>query len=236
MKRILFVDDEAKILDGLRRSLRNMRGQWEMVFAEGGAAALQECACSTIRRGGIRRPHAGHGGGRISGQSEGSLPRHRANHPFRPMQPKLGAQVCREWRISSLASHASPRHSRRQYKGSAGFAMLFHVGPTREAISCVQWLPSQAQVYQELADQIESSTASIERVAGSRCPRHRDVGKGGAIGKFWFFWHPPTDIERGTRGQTSRVRDPQGDVGVRFGISAVFHGPSRRGYSLADDS
>ncbi len=44
MKRILFVDDEAKILDGLRRSLRDMRSQWEMVFAEGGVAALGECA------------------------------------------------------------------------------------------------------------------------------------------------------------------------------------------------
>src|ERR1035438_9263268 len=44
VKRILFVDDEARILDGLRRSLRNMRGPWEMVFAEGAGAALQECA------------------------------------------------------------------------------------------------------------------------------------------------------------------------------------------------
>ncbi len=42
MKRILFVDDEKNVLDGLRRSLRGRRKTWEMVFAEGGEAALRE--------------------------------------------------------------------------------------------------------------------------------------------------------------------------------------------------
>jgi putative nucleotidyltransferase with HDIG domain len=40
MKRILFVDDEVSILDGLKRMLRPMRNEWEMSFATGGAAAL----------------------------------------------------------------------------------------------------------------------------------------------------------------------------------------------------
>jgi putative nucleotidyltransferase with HDIG domain len=39
-KRILFVDDEPLVLQGLQRSLRSMRSQWEMEFAEGGAQAL----------------------------------------------------------------------------------------------------------------------------------------------------------------------------------------------------
>ena len=33
--RILFVDDEANVLAGLRRMLRPMREQWDMVFASG---------------------------------------------------------------------------------------------------------------------------------------------------------------------------------------------------------
>jgi DNA-binding NarL/FixJ family response regulator len=37
---ILFVDDDPLILDGLRRMLRTHRRQWEMSFADGGAAAL----------------------------------------------------------------------------------------------------------------------------------------------------------------------------------------------------
>lgn len=42
MKRILFVDDEQHILDGLRDLLRRQRDEWEMVFALGGDAALRE--------------------------------------------------------------------------------------------------------------------------------------------------------------------------------------------------
>jgi HD-like signal output (HDOD) protein len=40
MKRILFVDDEVSILDGLKRMLRPMRAEWEMTFAPGGEQAL----------------------------------------------------------------------------------------------------------------------------------------------------------------------------------------------------
>jgi HD-like signal output (HDOD) protein/CheY-like chemotaxis protein len=38
----LFVDDEPRVLDGLRLSLRSKRKVWEMVFANGGLAAVQE--------------------------------------------------------------------------------------------------------------------------------------------------------------------------------------------------
>ncbi len=38
--KVLFVDDEANVLSGLRRMLRGQRKVWEMQFANGGAAAL----------------------------------------------------------------------------------------------------------------------------------------------------------------------------------------------------
>lgn len=44
MKRILFVDDEQRILDGLRDLLRKNRKDWDMVFALGGQQALVELA------------------------------------------------------------------------------------------------------------------------------------------------------------------------------------------------
>ncbi|MEA3207375.1 MAG: hypothetical protein QOE70_432 [Chthoniobacter sp.] len=40
-KRILFVDDEPLVLQGLERLLRSMRDQWEMEFVESGAQALE---------------------------------------------------------------------------------------------------------------------------------------------------------------------------------------------------
>jgi HD-like signal output (HDOD) protein/CheY-like chemotaxis protein len=44
--RVLFVDDEPRILDGLRRSLRAKRADWDMSFATSGAAALELLAHS----------------------------------------------------------------------------------------------------------------------------------------------------------------------------------------------
>lgn len=40
-KRILFVDDEPMVLEGLRRMLRPMREEWEIAFATGGSEALE---------------------------------------------------------------------------------------------------------------------------------------------------------------------------------------------------
>ena len=40
-QRLLFVDDEAMILAGLRRALHGMRGEWEMHFVDSAHAALQ---------------------------------------------------------------------------------------------------------------------------------------------------------------------------------------------------
>jgi YesN/AraC family two-component response regulator len=39
--RILFVDDEPNLLHGLQRSLRPMRGQWDMYFAANGREAME---------------------------------------------------------------------------------------------------------------------------------------------------------------------------------------------------
>ena len=40
MKSILFVDDEVRILQGLKRLLRSMRSEWSMHFASSGPEAL----------------------------------------------------------------------------------------------------------------------------------------------------------------------------------------------------
>jgi len=44
--RILFVDDEPLVLQGLQRMLRTMRGDWEMEFISSGPAALERMAIS----------------------------------------------------------------------------------------------------------------------------------------------------------------------------------------------
>jgi YesN/AraC family two-component response regulator len=42
--RLLFVDDEVLVLQGLKRSLHSMRAQWDMTFVESGVAAIDALA------------------------------------------------------------------------------------------------------------------------------------------------------------------------------------------------
>ena len=44
MKRVLIVDDDQRVLAGLRRQLHARSGEWELLFLEGGEAALGELA------------------------------------------------------------------------------------------------------------------------------------------------------------------------------------------------
>ncbi|MBL0215967.1 MAG: HDOD domain-containing protein [Myxococcales bacterium] len=46
--RILFVDDDADVLRGLTKALRKQRERWDMVFAVGGPAALEEVRRATF--------------------------------------------------------------------------------------------------------------------------------------------------------------------------------------------
>jgi putative nucleotidyltransferase with HDIG domain len=48
MTRILFVDDEVKILEGLQRMLRPQRHEWQMDFAPGGKPALRMLEASSF--------------------------------------------------------------------------------------------------------------------------------------------------------------------------------------------
>ena len=46
--RILFVDDQPKVLDGLRRSLRGMRYNWELLFANSGPEAIEKLCMTSV--------------------------------------------------------------------------------------------------------------------------------------------------------------------------------------------
>jgi putative nucleotidyltransferase with HDIG domain len=45
---VLFIDDESKVLDGLRRMLRPLRHEWRMMFAEGAPEALRLLAANSF--------------------------------------------------------------------------------------------------------------------------------------------------------------------------------------------
>ncbi len=48
MKRIMFVDDEPRVLQGLRNTLRSQRHRWDMLFVVGGEEALRHLEQSPV--------------------------------------------------------------------------------------------------------------------------------------------------------------------------------------------
>ena len=48
MKRLLFVDDEVRILQGLQRQLRVMKDEWQMDFVDSGPKALDFLAANPV--------------------------------------------------------------------------------------------------------------------------------------------------------------------------------------------
>jgi YesN/AraC family two-component response regulator len=48
LKRVLFVDDEANLLEGLKRIFRKKKDDWEMVFLDEGVKALDYLSKNTI--------------------------------------------------------------------------------------------------------------------------------------------------------------------------------------------
>lgn len=162
--RILFVDDEPNVLDGLRRMLRGMRGEWDMAFVEGGPAALEALEqapfaviVSDMRMPGmdgaellskVRKRHPGMVRIILSGfSSEESIlrtvgPAHQ--YLTKPCEPELLiAMIRRTLELRRLLS--SP--------------------PLRTLMGGMGTLPSPPDIYFRLVDYIESPRASAAQVA-----------------------------------------------------------------------
>ena len=165
MNRILFVDDEPNILQALRRSLRSLRNEWEMVFADGGVTALAQCASAPfdVVVSDARMP--GMDGSEFLGEVMRRYPD--------TVRLILSGQCSRSSVLKCVAvahqflnkpCELGPLKSalRRLCKVRGSFPD----GAVRRVIARVQQLPSQVLAYGEFADAIESPKASIDQLAG----------------------------------------------------------------------
>ena len=82
-ERILFVDDEPKLLQGLQRMLRSMRHEWDMAFASGGREALEmlEQTPYDVVVTDMRMP--GMDGVQLMKEGDETVPDARADYPVR---------------------------------------------------------------------------------------------------------------------------------------------------------
>ncbi|CDM64095.1 response regulator [Pyrinomonas methylaliphatogenes] len=163
MRRILFVDDEPKVLDGLRRMLRSMRHEWEMEFAEGGQAALAALAAKPfdVIVTDMRMPG-------MDGAQLLTEVRERYPHVVRIV---LSGHSDKEMIMKSvgtahqyLSKPCDAECLKETVRRACALRDLLTNATLQLVISQIQSLPSLPDFYFELIDELNSPNASIKRV------------------------------------------------------------------------
>jgi HD-like signal output (HDOD) protein len=162
-KKILFVDDETMVLDGLRRMLRTERDEWDFYFANSGKEALEmmsqepfDVIVSDMRMPGIDGVHL--------------LNEIKALYP-RMIRVALSGQTSKESVIRSVGPihHylAKPCHGERLKSALARIRILeelLEVEELRGLIQEMESLPSLPTFYYDLLQEIESPEGSVKKV------------------------------------------------------------------------
>lgn len=162
-KRILFVDDEPMVLTGLKRSLRPMRSEWEMVFAAGGEEALIAISQQTfdIVVTDMRMP--GMDGAQLLEEVQKRSPK--------TLRMVLSGQSDRETILRSV----NPAHQfiSKPCEGEElksrlirAFALkdLLQNPDLRELVSKLDHLPSLPHVYLQLNEELRRPEPSMQRI------------------------------------------------------------------------
>jgi HD-like signal output (HDOD) protein/CheY-like chemotaxis protein len=164
MKRILFVDDDTNVLDGIRRILHAERKRWDMQFAVGGEAALQACETGSFDvvitdmrmpgmdgatlLGHIRDRFPGTARIVLSGYAEGALATRAIPVAHRFLTKPCGAAELQDAieRVCALQE-------------------IMYAPELRRIIGAIGELPSLSRTYASLAQAVADPNASISRVA-----------------------------------------------------------------------
>jgi HD-like signal output (HDOD) protein len=164
MKRILFVDDESRVLDGLRRMMYAERRRWEMEFALGGDAALLACenepfdvVISDMRMPGmdgatllghIRDRYPGSARVILSGYSEPALATRAVSVAHRFL-----AKPCSAPELRSIIERLCALQD------------LLYAPELRKIVGAIGQVPSLSITYTSLTEAVRNPDASVDRVA-----------------------------------------------------------------------
>ncbi|HKI36306.1 MAG TPA: response regulator [Gemmataceae bacterium] len=172
LRKVLFVDDEPKVLEGLRRMLRPLRGEWELAFAGGGAQALEllDRALFDVVVTDLRMP--GMDGAQLLAQVRG-------RHP-RVVRIVLTGQSSREAVLRAgnvahrqLSKPCDPELLKEVVRRSCALRDLLGSGPLLTLLSRLESVPSMPAMYAEVVKELESAEPSMQRVGEVIA---RDVG------------------------------------------------------------
>jgi len=163
-KRVLFVDDEPNILDGLRRMLRSMRKEFELCFADGGAAALQmidekgfDIVVSDMRMPGMDGAQFLAEVKKISPQSIRIMLTGQADDESVLRTVGVVHQF--------LAKPCDPVKLKEILQRSSALHQILGDGYLKEIISTIDTLPSIPKIYQELQEKITDPAVELTEIS-----------------------------------------------------------------------
>lgn len=162
-RRVLFVDDEPKILDGLKRMLRSMRNEWDMHFTNNALEALQlieeqsfDVVVSDMRMPGMdgaefltevmnRFPQVARLA--LSGQADEEL----IMRSVRPVHQYLSKPCESEALKSTILRVCALRDQ-------------LNADELKQLTSQLKSIPSRPTLYAKIIEELESENASIKKV------------------------------------------------------------------------
>ncbi|MBN1765116.1 MAG: HDOD domain-containing protein [Sedimentisphaerales bacterium] len=170
--KILFVDDEAKVLEGLRRMLFLMMNQWDISFAPGGQQAMDLLAEKSfdILVSDMRMPE-------VDGVM---LLNHVKEHYPHIVRIALSGQTSKESILRSvgpihqyIAKPCNAQNLKDTIHRIWGMRNILTNDTLKEMITQLETLPCMSSLYTELTKELNSQHTSIDNIAGIIS---RDVG------------------------------------------------------------
>lgn len=163
MINILFVDDETKVLEGIQRTMRPMRREWEMMFAEGGAAALETLSAKSfdVVVSDMRMP--GMDGAKLLAEVRNQYPRIirivLSGHSNQDLIMKSVGTA-----HQYLSKPCTPEILKETLARSCALRDLLEDKSLQDLVSQMPTLPSLPSLYNALVEELNSPDSSIKRV------------------------------------------------------------------------
>lgn len=164
-KRLLFVDDEPMVLKGLQRTLRKMRHEWEILYAEGGEAALALLALqpADVVISDMRMP--GMDGAELLETVKDRFPQ--------IVRIILSGQLDRDMTLKSvkvahqlLAKPCDVEILREALQKTVALNQIIADDAIRRVVARIDTLPSMPASCTDIMEELQSEDASIQKVAG----------------------------------------------------------------------
>ena len=163
-KRLLFVDDEPMILKGLQRTLRKMRAEWDVLYAESGEAALGLLATQAVDVVITDMRMPGMDGAQLLARVKEHFPQ--------VVRIILSGQLDRDMTLKSvrvahqlLAKPCDVNVLRNALQKTFGLNRILADDAIRRVVAQIDTLPSMPASCTEIMTELQSEEASIHKVA-----------------------------------------------------------------------